>query len=216
MENQKKVRWLRMAYYKQVLTLLFLLLFIAACATTDKTGPAGVEKTPPSKQASNVDPVVKQKYDKALAALREKQYARAEELLQELINTYPNLSGPRTNLGILYFRKNETEKAEKTFLEAIKVNAKSAVSYNHLGIINRNKGNFKQAQTLYEKALEIDQDYAFAHLNLGILLDLYIGDLDKALDHYRRYQSLVKEEDKEVKKWIIDIERRIKRKASGK
>ena len=70
---------------------------------------------------------------------------------------------------------------------------------------------FEEARDNYEKALKIDPNYAYAHLNYGILLDLYLGELDNALDHYQTYQKLAPEEDKEVEKWIVDLERRIKR-----
>jgi DNA-directed RNA polymerase subunit F len=42
------------------------------------------------------------------------------------------------------------------------------------------------------------------------LYDLYLGNLDKALAHYNRFQSLSPEKDKEVEKWIADLKRRIK------
>jgi lipoprotein NlpI len=59
--------------------------------------------------------------------------------------------------------------------------------------------------------LDIDPNYAYAHLNYGILLDLYLGELENALAHYQKFQQLTPEEDKEVTKWIVDLERRIER-----
>lgn len=200
-----------MAFYKHSLIALAIALLMTACAGTG-TKEAPEEQKKEAVPAVQVNPEAQKKYDAALSAMRASDTAKAKQLLTELVNAYPELSGPQTNLGILYFRNNEIDLAEKAFTDAIKVNPNSAVSYNHLGIINRNKGNFKEAQSLYEKALKIDPDYAYAHLNLGILLDLYVGDLNDALAHYQRYQELSKEEDKEVSKWIVDLERRLKSK----
>ena len=66
------------------------------------------------------------------------------------------------------------------------------------------------ARNFYEKALQADRDYAYAHLNYGILLELYMGKLPEALEHYKQYQALTKEEDKKVKGWIIELGRRVK------
>jgi lipoprotein NlpI len=202
------VKSLQMASYKSLALVLAVSVLLAACAA-----PATKESEPkPDKaKAAAVSPEVSKKYEAALKAMRDDDKPRAEQLLTQLTNAYPKLSGPYTNLGILYYRESKVDEAEKAFQSAIQVNPNSAVSYNHLGIINRNKGQFKEAEQLYEKALQINPDYAYAHLNLGILLDLYIGDLPKALEHYNRYQSLSKEKDEEVHKWIVDLERRIKR-----
>jgi tetratricopeptide (TPR) repeat protein len=142
--------------------------------------------------------------------MRNGDNAKAKDLLANLSKTYPELSGPYTNLGLIYFREGKIDEAEKTFLQAVKVNPKSAVSYNHLGIISRGKGKFQEAKEYYQQALKINDDYAYAHLNIGILYDLYLGELDKALDHYNRFQSLSPEKDPEVEKWIVDLQRRIK------
>jgi tetratricopeptide (TPR) repeat protein len=136
--------------------------------------------------------------------------ANAKQILAKMTQTYPDLSGPYVNLGIIYFRADEIDKAEESFKKALQVNPKSAVSLNHLGIIYRGKGDFQDAKSSYEKALQIEPNYAYAHLNYGILLELYFSEYQEALNHYKRFQELKSEEDKEVKNWIVDLERRIK------
>jgi Flp pilus assembly protein TadD len=84
-----------------------------------------------------------------------------------------------------------------------------AVAYNHLGVVLRQRGQFEQARQSYETAIRINAAYASAHLNLGILNDLYLQDLATALRHYQRYQVLTGDSDKQVAKWIIDLERRV-------
>jgi len=171
------------------------LVVIIGCA-----GPAKVTKAPEQPAAGvtpaadqKIPPGARQQYDDAIAAMRSGNIPQAKNILSNLTQSYPDIAGPYVNLGIIHFRPE------------------SAVSLNHLGIIYRGKGKFEEARVSYEKALKIDPDYAYAHLNYGILLDLYLGELDNALDHYQTFQKLAPEEDKEVEKWIVDLERRIKR-----
>ena len=83
------------------------------------------------------------------------------------------------------------------------------MALNHIGILERRKGNFENALQAYQRAIEIDAKYARVHLNLGILFDLYLQDLEKALQHYRLYQTLTNDENEQVAGWIVDIERRL-------
>ena len=153
----------------------------------------------------------RKQYDQALVAMKSGKIDQAKNILSDLTQTYPDLSGPHVNLGIIHFRADEIDKAEEEFKQALKINPDSAVSLNHLGIIYRGKGKFAEAKSNYEKALDISPNYAYAHLNYGILLDLYLGELESALEHYEKFQELAATEDKEVKNWIIDLKRRIKR-----
>ncbi len=184
-------------------------LLLAACATT--TEPTGDVAGPSKEELPKIDPKVAASYEAALSAMRAGKTAQAEKVLQQLTAQYPNYSGPQANLGILYFHQNELEKAKTAFQTSLKINPKNVVSLNHLGIISRGAGEFEQARTYYEKALQIDPDYAYAHLNFGILLELYMGKLSEALEHYQQYQKLTPEEDIEVKKWIVDLGRRAKK-----
>lgn len=195
---------------KHVIAVVFALL-LAACAGTGtgvksvaETGAAGAQSPEPK-----VDPKALAANEAALAAMRNGDDAAAEKLFQQMTKDFPAYSGPYTNLGIIYFRAGKMDKAEPAFLHSLEINPKNPVSLDYLGIINRNKGQFKEAYAYYDKALQIDPDYAYAHRNFGILLELYMGKLSEALDHYKRYQDLTKEEDQEVKRWIADLGRRV-------
>lgn len=191
------------------LCLCQLVLLLQGCF-----GSGASTSTPLIRKASsvpvNVSPEARADYQEALDAMKNGDTGKAKTLLQTLVKNYPDLSGPHTNLGLLYYREQKMDDAETAFLKAIEINPGSSVSYNHLGIINRGRGKFKEAEDFYLKALEADGEYALAHLNIGILYDLYLGRLKKAKNHYERFQELSKEQDKEVEKWLIDLDRRIK------
>ncbi len=187
-----------------------MVLLLGACAAT---GPSSDVDSTPKKERPKIDPKIATAYEAALSAMRAGKTAKAEKALQQLTAQYPNYSGPQANLGILYFHQNKLEKAKMAFQASLKINPQNVVSLNHLGILSRGAGDFKQAQIYYEKALQIDPKYAYAHLNYGILLELYMGKFSAALQHYQQYQKLTPEEDIEVKKWIVDLGRRVKAKA---
>jgi Tfp pilus assembly protein PilF len=189
--------------------LAALALLLGACAATGPGVDAGGQKAP--KVQPKVDPKVSAAYESALTALRDGRTEQAKKGLQALVEQHPAFSGPHANLGIIYFHEQEMEQAKSEFQKALQLNPENVVCLNHLGIISRNEGKFKQAYDYYEKALQIDPDYAYAHRNFGILLELYMGKLPEALEHYKRYQELTKEEDQEVKKWIVDLARRVKK-----
>jgi tetratricopeptide (TPR) repeat protein len=151
-----------------------------------------------------------QDYRQAIAALKNGATAKALELLLRLSREAPDKPHVFTNLGLAYFQLRQAELAEQAFTQALARNADDAIAHNHLGILKRRKGQFQDALLEYQRAIEIDVEYARAHLNLGILFDLYLQDLEKALQQYRKYLDLTNEENAQVAGWIIDIERRLK------
>jgi tetratricopeptide (TPR) repeat protein len=176
-------------------------------ASTPQPGPAAAE-TPPAAEPKPVD-LDQQHYERALAALKSGDTEQALALLTQLSQDAPDKPYLFTNLGIAYFRLQRLEPAEKAFTQAIARNPDDAVAHNHLGILQRRKGQFQDALMQYQRAIEIDSNYARAHLNLGILFDLYLQDLEKALQQYQKYRSLSDEENEQVDGWIVDIQRRL-------
>ena len=149
-------------------------------------------------------------YERAIAALKNDSAEQALPLLTRLSLDAPDKPRLFTNLGLAHFRLQQAELAEQAFQQAIARNPDDAVAHNHLGILQRRQGHFDDALLEYRRAIEIDSKYARAYLNLGILFDLYLQDLDKALQQYRKYQDLTSEENTQVAGWIVDIERRLK------
>ena len=197
----------------RLLLVILLALTFSACQTTLKQEPeleseATVDPTPvPSTEVVDIN---RQTYQAGLAALKNNETDFAIKLLIQATNGAPDLDFAFTNLGLAYFKKNDFEKSEQAFQNAIKVSEKDSVSFNHIGILKRMKGEFSSAKTNYQKAISIDNNYADAHLNLGILYDIYLQNLNAALQQYEKYQSLTNSENKTVSGWIADIQRQIK------
>ena len=180
-------------------SLIFSFLIVSGCASFGDSGGTTSEDW-------NKVPRI---YIEGLKAAREGKSKQAIELFRQTVESYPDFSPAYINMGLQQLRIKDRKAAKDSLKKAISIKANNPIAYNHLGVISRLEGDFDSALNYYKKAIDLDSDYALSHLNLGILLDLYLYDLKQALEHYERYQSLVKNKDKNVSKWIIDIKRRI-------
>jgi Tfp pilus assembly protein PilF len=160
-----------------------------------------------SKPSPNRD--LSQQFTAATRAMRNKQWAQAESLLQKIIATDSKLSGAHLNLGLVYRAQQENKRAEKAFTDAIAANHTNLDAYNQLAILQREAGNFSAAESNYKKALSVWPYHADSHKNIAILYDLYMGKSAQALPHYEAYLELVGGEDKQAKSWIADLQRRL-------
>lgn len=202
-----------MSSYLNKLLVALLVLSINACQSTPKSQPQISPET--AVEAVKVIDVNQKNYEAGLAALKAGEIPFAIDLLEQVSISAPELGHVFTNLGLAYFKQKNHDKAELAFRQAIKLNSNDAIAYNHLGIIKRLQGEFDSARKTYQKAIQIDNKYASAHLNLGILYDIYLQDLEKALQQYKKYQALTSAESNSVGKWIVDIQRQLKTVKTG-
>jgi len=186
------------------LLALFLTLQLAACSVTQED------------TSSSGSSVKNQAYMKAVAAMKSGDMDEARSLFLEVINQQPGLANAHVNMGIMFIKNKSFDEAENAFNRALKLNPNNIYALNQLGFLYRKQGAFSKAKSSYEKAIDINSDYAYAHLNLGILYDLYLYDLESAIEQYKIYNELSKEKDKQVGKWIFDLERRHKKSLSRK
>ena len=184
--------------FRPLFTLIFILQ-LAACSVTQKevSSSASAEKNPV--------------YIEAIAAMKSGDLNEARSLFLEVIDKQPGLANAHVNMGIIFIKNKSYEEAENAFNRALAINPNNIYALNQLGFLHRKQGDFSKAKTSYEKAIDINSNYAYAHLNLGILYDLYLYDLESAIEQYKIYNELSKEEDKQIGKWIFELERRQKK-----
>ncbi|AFU99582.1 tetratricopeptide repeat protein [Simiduia agarivorans] len=216
---------MRCVKYVFALALLFLL---AACSTAPKPAPEPepeivlpegepegviVKRSPgPNPYDATPEPdnaQVRALFDKANAAIVNKQWAKAEALLMDAIALGPNYSGLYFNLGRVYEGLTRLDDAVAQYENAIAMNGNNIYAMNALARIKRTQGKFNEAEALYKQALAVWPDHADSYKNLGILYDLYMGRLQDALEQYRQFQALQAEDDRLMTAWIVDLERRL-------
>ncbi len=191
-----------------------------ATAPDDTGEPAAPLRGPTTPNPYLQNPAVvsasaRRAFGQAVSALRQKNYAKAEVLLQELTVSDSQLSGPFYNLGLLYQQTDKPEQANTAYQNAIKANPNNLMAYNQLGILARQQGEFEKAEAYYQQALNVWPEHAPSHRNLAILYDLYMGKLEPALEHYQRYQQLLPSDDRQVTGWIVDLQRRLNSSNTG-
>jgi len=194
-------------WFPMVLTLL-----IAGCAG----GPA--KKAPSSSEGPEdaivvtdevkVDSEVRRDFSAATELLAAEEYEKGMALLGKVISRSPKSTAPYINLAMAYRKQKKLDKAEEQVKKALELNPTHPAANDEYAKIQRRKGNFAEARKLYEALLDEYPGYHPARKNLGILCDLYLQDLECALEQYEIY-SEAKPDDEKVTLWIADLQRRI-------
>ncbi len=206
MREFSKKQWI-----ERLLAALCLSL-LAACASTPSSRPSarieiqedvGFTITEQAKIGSNV----RADYETALTLLEQGRHDDGMALLEKVAEQAPQFSAPRIDLGIAYHRAGDLEAAERNLLLALDQNFDHPIAHNELGIVYRKTGRFTEARQAYENALAVYPGYHFARRNLAILCDLYLADMQCALENYEAYMTTVPSDD-EASMWITDLRNR--------
>lgn len=183
-------------------------LGLAACA--GGPAPRPQPPAPPTAKAAAVSAPApdkaEQRYQEALALLKNGQRKPAQDLLLALTRERPELSGPWTTLGISQAQGKQRDAAIASFTRAVTANPRNATAHNWLGSLYREAGNFAASEQAYLKALAAQPDYVAAHLNLAILYDVSMKRPQQALSYYRSYLQLKGGENLIVSAWIKELE----------
>ena len=157
---------------------------------------------------ARINSAVRADYEEALRLLGQGNNAEGIALLAKAAEEAPQLSAPRIDLGIAYQQAGDLGAAEEELQKALAINPEHPVVHNELGIVYRKSGRFAEARRSYEAALAIYPSFHFARRNLAILCDLYLADMECALEQYLAYVETAPE-DEEVAMWLADIRNRM-------
>jgi tetratricopeptide (TPR) repeat protein len=195
------------AGFQRYLLIGGLIALLSACGSAPtQDGQAPARKLKPV----DVPQVAQAEYQVVLKSIDVQNWPKATKVLQQMQTSYPQLLALKVSLGWVYWQSGNIDQSKKELKAAIATNKLYRPdAYNYLAIIHREKGEFSEAESLYAKALTIWPADSTLHINLGILYDLYLGQLGKALEHYRQAQRS-RTNDRQLAGWIKDLERRTK------
>jgi Flp pilus assembly protein TadD len=154
-------------------------------------------------------------FERANDAIASEQWSQAAAELHALVDNRPDLSGPCLNLALVYRQLDKPQQAEPLYRQALRINPGNMAAYNELAIFLREMGRFAEAEQTYLQALSVWEEYPQTHRNIGVLYDLYLGDRQRALQHFTRYQALTGDDDGLVAGWIVDLQRQLPALAQG-
>jgi Flp pilus assembly protein TadD len=108
-----------------------------------------------------------------------------------------NNSVAHHNLGIIYYQKGDNANAESEFRNAIAADDNYAKAHNSLALLLFYNGKYEEAAGHFTKVIELEPKNAQAHFDLGVSIannvrhnDGSIGDLSKALEHFKEAEKL--------------------------
>ncbi len=158
---------------------------------------------------------IKEKAHLALTKFTEQNYQQADSHIAQVIEINPSFSSIWLLKGDIGAKLNRpTEALIHDYQQAIELNQYNYLAHNRLAILLTRQGRFEQALAHYQQAINSWPGFAEGYLNKGILLDMYMGNKQQALNNYQTYQSLITlthgQADKKVRGWIVDLSRQLK------
>jgi tetratricopeptide (TPR) repeat protein len=174
--------------------------------------PKKVEMLPgkPAEAIVVISPEIRADFDVAMTHIKAEEYDAGIEGLSKVIKAAPHTPVPIVNLALAYKKTGKLILAEDSLKQALSIDADNPVANNELALLYRKAGKFKEARQIYEKMLDSYPSFKLVHKNLGILCDLYLKDYECALKHYVSYSDVV-QDDKTVRIWIADLQKRLGR-----
>ncbi|MGC8119065.1 tetratricopeptide repeat protein [Marinobacter sp. VGCF2001] len=101
------------------------------------------------------------------------------------------------------------EVALTAWQKSLAANPANATVRNNLALLLKEQKRFDEAARLLQAGLAVTPEVPDLHYNLAVISELYLLDLDTALEHYRQYQALADDDSQNVAGWIADLERRL-------
>lgn len=190
---------------------------LAGCAG-NQPRPVAKEPAPKAEPAAATNYAIREEvklsseqqrdFNRAVQHLRAEEYDQAIALLTALTEQAKGNSAPYINLAMAYRKVEKLKEAEESLTKALEINPNHPVANNEYGMVLRRTGRFAEARAVYEKLLAKYPEFLPGHKNLGILCDLFIGDLECALEHYSVYSAAIPD-DKDMTVWIADLQNRM-------
>ena len=193
------------------LALLALSLLVAGCGTLNQQSEPGSRSLGSRVELVRkpLDAASRRSLERAQEALAREQPAKARALLKPLSEAYAYAPEVLLALATLERREGRRERAISYYQRLLRVEPQHPSAANDLALLYRGAGRIEEASGLLSRAVEKNPDRPRLHYNLAVLYELYLMDLDRALEHYRRYQALTEKDHEEVGRWIQDLERRV-------
>ncbi|WP_416306155.1 tetratricopeptide repeat protein [Neptunicella sp. SCSIO 80796] len=156
-----------------------------------------------------VDGATKTRFQQAIRLKKAKQLDQAEAALQRLSETHPELASVWMHLGDIALLNEQTDLALRHYQQTIALSPYHYFAHNRLGLLLRQQGQFDQALQQYSQAIEAWPGFAPAYRNRAILLDLYMGQKQRALQDYQTYQLLADDPPSNLNGWLVDLQQQI-------
>lgn len=192
----------------KALLVVLVMVMLVSCAGGPQQRSDGQPAAQKKYTEADVDSDLQDDFQQALTHLKNAEYQQAIDILLKMVEKEQRFTAPFVNLGMAYAKQGDNKLAEENLRRALDIDLGHAVANNELGLIYRKQGRFEDARKAYENALAVHPEYLPARKNLGILCEIYLRDLNCALEQFEQYQQYVPD-DKTVNIWVVDLKRRL-------
>lgn len=110
---------------------------------------------------------------------KDKQWDRATEAYERVVQLRPDLSDGHYNLGLCYLTLDKTRLALKAFQESLFLNEEDADAHFYVGLAHMDLKQTRQASESLHRALGINLEHERSHYLLGYLYHME-GQMEKA------------------------------------
>ena len=190
-------------------TIIFMLTLLGLIGCSQKavqqqtTGPAESVDLITSVDESKEDRVIDaDEYQAGIDALSLKDYSAAKKIFSRFTEKNPKLSGAYLNLAFIAYRQEDYDEADRLSSRALELNPQHPQAYHLRALLHQHKGDIRLAEKDYRKAIQLNPRYTIAHYNLALLYDIFLQELEPAIEHYSIYLKLLDGEDENTQNWI--------------
>jgi tetratricopeptide (TPR) repeat protein len=128
-------------------------------------------------------------FNSGVAFYDQKEFSKAIQAYQKVIELEPAYVEAYNNLGIIYQEIGNFDKALEVYHKAIDINRRYEKTFNNLGILYFLNERYEESIEAFQKALAINPYNIESHINLGILFKKQ-GQVDQAIGSYQKALSL--------------------------
>jgi Flp pilus assembly protein TadD len=145
------------------------------------------------KERSDRDPLIASEvltyFNLGIASHREREFSKAIQAYQRVIELDPTYVEAYNDLGIIYQELGDFDKAYDAYRKCLQINPRYEKAHNNLGILLYLKGRYEESIQSFQKALSINPYNVESYINLGILYKK-TGQTDRAIASYQKALTL--------------------------
>ena len=158
---------------------------LSIAARKEETSPKsiGIEQEGGKSGALALD--VLNHFNSGVTFYNQKEFSKAIQAYQKVIELDPTYVEAYNNLGIIYQMMGDVDRAFGAYQKSTEINPRYEKGYNNLGILLLFKGRDEEALEAFQKALAINPNNIESHINLGILFKNK-GQWDEAIASYQK------------------------------
>jgi Tfp pilus assembly protein PilF len=124
-------------------------------------------------------------FNSGVAFYKQKEFSKAIQAYQKVIELDPTYVEAYNNLGIIYQATGDAKSALGAYQKATGINPRYEKGHNNLGLLFLLEGRYEEALEVFQKALAINPNHIESHINLGILFKQK-GQWENAIESYQK------------------------------